>query len=279
MKTFIMKYLVLVWTLGIGAANFIACGSQMYQVSIKDDFDQAQAATINPEVNDKNSTVYGIHATEGWKELPIHYRYGKQLDAEQVNHLKAAMKMWEIATGKNLFTPMGVHQNITGDNFKDLYSSLDDNINGHYLDDNWKKTKKPDEVLATTIWSVAANPNSIATADIRFNNHGYIIGDSLKRESTEDKEVVDMQTLALHELGHLLGLAHVDQDVDPYSIMNPTLYIGEGLTARELSDADIERIQTIYGCEGESCDLASVKTKIAEFQKAMLGDEATALAH
>ena len=67
-----------------------------------------------------------------------------------------------------------------------------------------------------------------------------------------------MQSLAIHELGHLLGLAHVEEGVDPVSVMNPSLFIGEGLTARKLSRGDITRIQTIYGCEGSACDIDSL---------------------
>ena len=74
-------------------------------------------------------------------------------------------------------------------------------------------------------------------------------------ESEADRQVVDMQSLAIHELGHLLGLAHVDEEIDPISVMNPSLFIGEGLTSRKLSRSDIVRIQTIYGCEGAACDI------------------------
>jgi len=67
--------------------------------------------------------------------------------------------------------------------------------------------------------------------------------------------VVDMESLALHELGHLLGLGHIPAAVDPYSIMNPSLLIGEGLANRRVSRGDIERIQKIYGCVGKACNI------------------------
>jgi hypothetical protein len=37
--------------------------------------------------------------------------------------------------------------------------------------------------------------------------------------------------------------------------MNPALFIGEGLTSRKLSKNDIERIQLIYGCNRQACDV------------------------
>jgi hypothetical protein len=185
----------------------------------------------------------------------IPFRFGKDMSQQQKIHLMAAMERWEWAVGKKLFAFEGDHSGVTGDTFKDLYSSLQDNINGHYLDDHWAKTGKPDSVLATTIWNNGLDTSIIVKADIRFNNEHYLIGDSMTLKARDNKDVVDMQSLALHELGHLLGLTHIGEDVDSLSIMNPALFIGEGLSSRALSKGDIERIQTIYGCEGHSCDI------------------------
>ena len=95
----------------------------------------------------------------------------------------------------------------------------------------------------------------ITTADIRFNFQHYNIGDSFSLIQNDERVVVDMESLALHELGHLLGLAHITAESDPYSIMNPSLLIGEGLSNRKVSRGDIERMQKIYGCAGVACDI------------------------
>lgn len=249
------RYAAIIGCVFFGFANFIACGSQLYQVSMEEDFDTTRTLAANPEADNPESTLYGIHATDGWKKLPIHYSFGTQMNSVQRAHLQAAMRHWEWAVGKKLFKVDGVHRSTSGDKFKDLYSSLNDGVNGHYLDGNWAKTKKPDYVLATTIWNTDAQTSRISKADIRFNDQHYLIGDSLSLHATDRKEVVDMQSLALHELGHLLGLAHVDEEIDSHSIMNPSLFIGEGLTSRQLSRGDIERIQTIYGCYGKACNV------------------------
>lgn len=239
--------------------NFVACGSQLYQVSVEEDFSPTQAVTeSNPSMTDPDSSLYGIHAPSGWKQLPIGFVFGSDMTYEQKLHFLAAIKTWEWALGKTIFEYQGTDSGVSGDSFGDLYSSLSDNKNGQYLDTNWEKTAKPDYVLATTIWNNTSDYQTIAKADIRFNNEHYIIGNSLTSIATETKEVVDMQSLALHELGHLLGLAHTSEEVDDLSIMNPSLFIGEGLTSRHLSKGDIQRIQTIYGCEGSSCDIDSL---------------------
>lgn len=264
MGSFIGKYLIGVSGLIFAFGNFVACGTQLYQISLEDDFDDARAKKANPDFNNPISTAYGIHAMQGWHEIPIPIRFGYDLSDEQKIHFLAAVKKWEWAVGKKLFVFEGLHDGITGDSFDDLYSSLQDGINGHYLDQNWGKTAKPDYVLATTIWSNGPNYGIIRTADIRFNYQNYSIGDSLTLRSKNNREVVDMLSLALHELGHLLGLAHVEKDVDTYSVMTPSLFIGEGLTSREISRGDIERIQQIYGCAGKACN---IDTLVSEASK------------
>lgn len=255
MLKFGLKYFGFLGAMLFAFGNFIACGSQMYQVSVRDDFTPPPHAS--EEMNDPESTMYAIHSPGGWRDIPIPYKFGKGMTADQRAHMMKAMEIWETAVGKKLFEFAGDH-NATGDSFNDLYSSLDDKVNGNYMDGNWAKTKKPNHVLATTIWDSEVDTGNIATADIRFNSEIYEIGDSLKLTATKDKEVVDMQSLALHELGHLLGLAHVDEAVDDHSIMNPSLYIGEGLTNRKISKGDILRIQTIYGCDGDACDADAI---------------------
>jgi hypothetical protein len=254
------RYAATVGGLMLFFANFIACGSNFYQVSMENDFDEQN---LPAEAKDPASTTYGIHAVGGWKNLPIPFRYGHELNRMQKDALTVAMQSWEMAVGKKLFKNIGTDKQNSGDKFPDLYSSLSDMINGHYLDGNWGKTGKPVSVLATTIWhNTAEDVSAIATADIRFNSENYLIGDSLILNSVGGKEIVDMESLALHELGHLLGLAHVDASVDPLSIMNPQLFIGAGLTSRKISKSDIQRIQTIYGCHGNSCEVEDLVRKI-----------------
>ncbi len=254
MANFGIKYAVLIGGVMLGFVNFVACGSQFYQVSLKDDSNGRSQEAVEGS-DDPASENFGLHSPGGWSSLPIHFKTGMTLNAEQQKGLVRAMNVWELAVGKKLFVNDGQHQGVTGDSFGDLYSSLDDGVNGHYLDENWDKTGKPSVVLATTIWdNDPRNTSKITTADIRFNSNYYTIGDSMTARTVGSKEVVDIQTLAMHELGHLLGLTHMSSSIDPQSIMTPSLYIGEGLANRHISRGDIERIQKIYGCASTNCD-------------------------
>jgi hypothetical protein len=252
--------------------NFVACGSQLYKLSLDGDtqvksVDNRSNPAAPPDVTDPTSPHFGLNAPGGWVDLPIHFKVSNELTAAQKTGLLRAMRTWETAVGKPLFIFEG-NDDRTGNSFPDLYSSLDDNVNGYYMDDNWQKTKKPTIVLATTIWNnFAGDTSKIDTADIRFNAQYYLMGDAFSTVRADNKDVVDMQTLATHELGHMLGLAHIEVD-DPDSIMTPALYIGEGLANRRLSRGDLDRIQKIYGCTGDACDHDKVLAAIEVLNKA-----------
>lgn len=243
-------------------AHFVACGAKMYQVSLEGDTEGPSLGYEIPQSTDQITHHPGIHSPGGWKDIPIPIKYSTELNEDQRQGIFKAINTWELTVGKKLFETVG-QDHKSGDNFDDLFSSLTDKTNGFYNNDNWATTGKNSGVLATAIWNnLGHDPFTIETADLRFNTQYYIIGDSLKLSADPDKDVVDMETLALHELGHLLGLSHVQESSDPYSIMNPTMFIGEGLTSRRVSKADIELIQKIYGCEGYACNIDGLFEKL-----------------
>jgi hypothetical protein len=246
-------------------AGFVSCGAQYYKVSLEDDTPELASANVGSD--DPKAPNFGLHAPGGWVELPIQFMTSSELTPAQLKGLKLAMSTWEKAVGKQLFDFKGVEKDVTGDSFGDLYSSLNDSLNGHYLDGNWGKTGKSRVVLATTIWeNDPDDPKKILTADIRYNHEFYTLGDSFDLKPKDGREVVDMQTLALHELGHLLGLSHINASADGQSIMNPSLYIGEGLANRRLSKGDIQRAQKIYGCAGSACDIDKTLAELNQLE-------------
>jgi hypothetical protein len=142
--------------------------------------------------------------------------------------------------------------------FYDRVSNSDANL----PKDSWKSgwdynTGKDPSILATTVWNAAGN--IMTSANIRFNRDNYFFGDStLDMNVYEDgtqKTLVDFESVALHELGHVLGLGH--DNVGEDSIMYPTMNIGPDKSnpnynssvstiKRTLSECDINRVQHIY---------------------------------
>jgi len=180
--------------------------------------------------------------------LPIEFRVTNEMAKPVVDELRRAIATWEAAVGKPMFVFQGI-ENRKGESFKELYEPLNDGQNGHYFDFNWAKaTGKSASVLATTIWeNDPQDPARIVKADIRYNAEFYIFGDAIRGFSEGKRTIVDMESLSLHEVGHLLGLAHVAEKDDRYSVMNPSLFIGEGMMTRRLSEGDVERIRAVYG--------------------------------
>jgi hypothetical protein len=258
------RYLLIAGSITAAFANFIACGAQFYKVSLKEDHEQKQGTQLANSF-DPDSPEFGLHAPKGWRNLPIRYKTDTNMPALQFSALKSAIQTWELAVGRTLFSFDGKHTGKTGDSFPDLYSSLRDGLNGQYNDGIWSKTGKSRMVLATTIWNNPGNAyETIDAADIRYNSEVYFISDALTEKPMDDRELVDMQSLATHELGHLLGLAHVDEKYDSSSIMNPSIFIGEGMAMRSLSVGDIQRIQKIYGCQGSSCNAEATARSIMQ---------------
>lgn len=249
-----MRYLLVVSFIFALFSQFVACGSGFYRVPLDGD---ARETAVS-QGRGPGSMLYGIHSAKGW-ELPIRYRLGAGVTDELEQQFNLAVATWEEAVGKRLFQYEGRHEEHTGDSFVGLREPLGDEVNGQYITHSWSNTDKATQVIATTIWNNGRDREVIVGGDIRYNGEHFVLGDATDEDVVPDgeREVVDMESLALHELGHLLGLGHVSEEVDRYSVMNTQLFIGHGMTSRMLSPGDIARIQKIYGCEGAACELTA----------------------
>ena len=255
----LLGYLSITTILSTSLGGYVACGAQKYRVPVHGTEETSAPSRLNTgsssmaakAVSKSGATanLVGTHSSQGWaKNLPIHFKVTNDMSPATTAELRKAIQSWEYAIGKKIFDYNGVEKKA-GVDFKSLYSPLDDNQNGHYFDFNWAMaTEKSNTVLATTIWENDPNdPSVIVKGDIRYNAEFYIFGDAIKEYSEGKRTIVDMESLALHEVGHLLGLSHIAESDDRYSVMNPSLFIGEGMMTRRLSEGDIDRIRAVYG--------------------------------
>lgn len=182
-----------------------------------------------------------IHSTNGWKTLPIRYKFGKNFPPLLRIQIERAINTWETALERQVFQFTGSDER-SGDMFLGLYTPLDDDVMGFYTAHNWEETtgKQPD-ILASCIWENDPDDISlIIKADIRFNLEYYQYGDALNEDN-----VIDMETVALHEIGHMLGLEHSDA-ITQSSIMYSLIETSSGKTFRSLSDYDKQHLKQIY---------------------------------
>lgn len=148
--------------------------------------------------------VYGERVS--WKDrIPIQLQVHSSFPAEYLPALENAIKTWEDSVGKKMFR-------ITATNVGGAAEPRQDGTNLVY----WLGTlenEKATEQARTTVYYVG---NEIREADIRVNakNHKYYLYDP------PNETHLHLESLLLHELGHMLGLAH---RADAGTVMATTL--------------------------------------------------------
>ena len=122
-----------------------------------------------------------------------------------------------------------------------------DGVNAIY----WANTTASESYLARTyLWFTdpdanAATPGKAIEFDIKFNNdYAWALGAISGR--------FDIESVALHEAGHAIGLGHVDVRENS---MFPSLVVGT--LKRTLGSGDIEGMQALYGTGGTSPQAAT----------------------
>ena len=117
-------------------------------------------------------------------------------------------------------------------------------------------------VLAqTTAFFLTSNPANTIECDMRFSNAvSWYTG-----TGTPPSTQYDWQSVAIHEMGHCLGLSHQDR-ITPTPVMAPTFARGE--TRRVLTADDIAGRNVIYGVLGGP---AALRIFVAGFYQDVLG--------
>lgn len=169
-------------------------------------------------------------------ELPAKLFLDSRLSTAQKTAILKAVKSWETAAGRTLICikemPVGL---------KSYKTYTNDKLNGAYLEANWTNALLERSDIAVTSIGLKTNGKSILTADISFNSQYYQFQDGFGLAT----KTVDMETIALHEIGHFLGLSHSDES-DTQSVMNPSLD-ADGKSERHiLSESDVKALELRY---------------------------------
>lgn len=185
---------------------------------------------------------FRIHSLGGWETRPVVLRFEERVPASVRTGVVNAARTWNEAIGYDFLLFEGETPVFRGA----LYDRLNDTVSTVAVERHWCRTSKPSMVLGTTVWDNGkSDKTQITTADLVLNAEHYALDDAMQATALDERQIVDVESLALHELGHLLGLAH-SMGYEGNSVMQPSLYIGPGLSSRKLFDLDIARIRFLY---------------------------------
>lgn len=152
---------------------------------------------------------------------------------------------WESAANNSNFFSFGNDTNIDSSDLDDYYNDSD---MGVYKSTLWFS---PTEVSATALavtqyFGYRSGDYLILThADIIFNYSGTF---TFSTTNPTPAGEFDLPSVAIHELGHFLGLGH--NTTDTTSVMKSTVASGPSSYKRTLSSSDNTNIRTRYSLSG-----------------------------
>jgi predicted Zn-dependent protease len=145
-----------------------------------------------------------------WKNEYVNLYLDATVPPHYVNSVKSAAETWNTVLGKTVF-----HVHTTGGGGQN-YEPAKDNYSKIYFLNTWD-ADRPNEQARTTVYWQGAN---IYEADVRINNYNF---DFFTTGDATDYSKVHLESLLIHEFGHVLGLAHTH---DSTSVMQVNLANG-----------------------------------------------------
>ena len=180
-----------------------------------------------------------------WKELPIDYvidpdnSYGLTEDFI-ASAIHAGAEEWDEHTSAELFGTYSIEHDASWDN--DAPDGRNELLFGNYSEEG--------VIAVTVVWGYFYGPPSerkIIEFDVLFDTD-YVWGnaDPNNDEVTDNPDVMDLQNIATHEIGHGVGLADLYDTVCSEETMYGYSDYGE-VKKRSLNSGDIAGIQELYG--------------------------------
>ncbi|MFZ4403399.1 MAG: matrixin family metalloprotease [Pseudobdellovibrionaceae bacterium] len=181
-----------------------------------------------PEAQEPCGYVQNVYGERiSWKDqLPIPLYINNSVPEEYVPIVEKATQAWEKAAGKKLFQIMGRRPSSTP--VKDGYSEI------FYLQ-TWDQDKTTEQGRTSVYWV----GDLIYEADIRINQKDFQFFTAESGASSSQE--VDIESLLIHELGHVLGLKHKDSDG---SVM--ATFLPGSVSRNQIATTDVEALKCEY---------------------------------
>ena len=141
LSTPIFRYSSIIFAIGLGFVNFIACDAQMYQISLGGDMDEPVLDNAHTGTGYRRPYWYPYTLENGNQRFPcrINFLILSVLVLSKCKLSESSCRSGSVV-GKKIFHLIPQPHEKRGDQFPDFYSSLADGINALYLDNNWVQT-------------------------------------------------------------------------------------------------------------------------------------------
>ncbi len=183
-----------------------------------------------------------------WNSGNVNYYFHSSVDSGIRSYFRDAFDVWANVAGVSLSTTDQGTQASSA-------SSSDGKNTIVWVTSGWRNLsfRPPSNALAVTLLSFDDNTGRIVDADIYFNSQDFDWGDV---QATSDYSLMDIQNIATHEIGHLLGADHSSEAYfeDDALLGDATMYYASGAgetMRRDLNGDDQGAVQALYG-SGES---------------------------
>lgn len=169
--------------------------------------------------------VYGERIS--WKsDSLVDIELHKSIPPEMIPAIESAIKVWEMAEGRPLFR-------IANRNVDGPLSPRQDGKNIIYWMGTWEAEKATEQARTSVYWV----GDRIREADIRINKKDFSFYVDQPAKSTD----IHLESLLVHELGHVLGLRHKD---DAPSVM--ATYLASHTLRDKLTESDQQNLKCEY---------------------------------
>lgn len=194
-----------------------------------------------------------------WPTGTVQYYFHSSVSAGNQTPIRSAFTTWSNVPGLNLIIQeMGT--------FSSSPSSSDRKNVVNWITSQWTSLsfRPPNNALAVTLLSFDAGSGDITDADIYFNAQNYnwgIVG------GAGTGSLIDVQNIATHEVGHLLGIDHSSEEFfeSDAALADATMYYASGAgetERRDLADDDTKAIAALYSNSSASTPTISAVNQL-----------------
>lgn len=169
-----------------------------------------------------------------WKgEIPVVMSLDQSVPEEYIGAAQAAAATWNAAAGRKLFE-------IITEKEKSSTGAQKDNKNVIYFYNSWEADKTNEQARTSVYWV----GDQIKEADIRINAKDFKF---YWNQKSDDSSAISIESLILHEMGHVLGLKHKDGasgTSDANSVM--VAFLSSNTKRIQVAQTDVDSLKCEY---------------------------------